>query len=482
MTIWSGVALLILFKFTNMATILKRFCHWSTVGQPVKNLIIFYVVLALLNLAAISFVNALYVLLADAAVVALTVLYVYPTIGLYLMIFLYPFSGWQFKFSFINLPYSDLAAWMLFCAVAFKIIVRVIVGKETFKNIFKENFPVALFAGLFFLAGFLSLINVDFRIDSIKYLLRPMIFFYLMFVVLPYYLIKDKVILKRALYSFLAAGLVVAGLGLLSVVFPQGANINLHRAVPYAIADFNLVAGNQNAIAEILIVALPITMLLFLLTEKIKARGWYVLIGIFFGFVTLMTFSRAGWLALLVELLALYFIQRRHLVNRYVLAAIIIAVILSLLFVYFAFWQNIDWIKTSNANRLLLTHISLNAFWEHPFIGHGLNTFQDIVARTFVYTVEFGDPLESHGFMQKMMTETGGFGLIAFLILLASVARKLWQGFMVSKGATTKAIVSCFIVLFCGLVTFEFFSTSYFLAIMWLPLGVALAGTKLYAK
>ncbi|MEK7159707.1 MAG: O-antigen ligase family protein [Patescibacteria group bacterium] len=460
----------------------SRFFHWSMISQPMKNLVVFYVALAVLNLIGIGFINAKYILLSDIVLIALTVFYYYPEIGLYLMIFLYPFSGWQLTFDSINLPYSDLAALMLFVSVALKITVQVIVGKETFKNIFKENFPSVLFAGLFFLAGFLSLINVDFRMSSIKYLLRPMIFFYLMFVVLPYYLIKDKVIFKRALYSFLAAGIVVAGLGLLSVAFPQGANVDLNRAVPYAIAGFNLVAGNQNAIAEILIVVLPITMLLFLLTERIKERGWYVLIGILFCFVTLMTFSRAGWLALMVELLVLYFIQRRHLVNRYVLAAIIFVVILVLAIFYFTVWQNIDWIKTSNANRLLLTHISLSAFWEHPFIGHGLNTFQDIIGRTFVYTVEFGEPLESHGFVQKLMTETGSFGLITFLILLGSVAQRLWQGFLATKGTTAKAIVSCLIILFCGLVTFEFFSTSYFLAIMWLPLGVALAGVKLYAK
>jgi O-antigen ligase len=461
---------------------IKQLFSWSTVNQQMKNLVIFYVVLAVLNLIGIGFVNAKYVLLIDIVLILLTAFYYFPEIGLYLMIFLYPFSGWQLVIGSINLPYSDLIALMLFIAVALKIIFKVIVGEETFKKVLKENFPSALFAGLFFLAGLLSLVNVDFRMNSIKYLLRPMIFFYLMFIVLPYYVIKDKVVFKRALYAFLFSGLVVAGLGFFSVVFPQGANINLHRAVPYALAGFNLIIGNQNAIAEILIAVLPLAMLLFLLTDKIKERGWYVLAGIFFCLIVLMTFSRAGWLALLVELLVLYFIQRRHLVNRYVLAAIIFVVLLSLLTLYFAILQNIDWIQTSNANRLLLSHISLVAFWEHPFIGHGPNTFQDVVARTFVYTVEFGEPLDSHGFVQKLMVETGAFGLLTFLLLLGSIAKKIWREFAIAKNGRVRTMISCFIVLLFGLVTFEFFSTSYYLAAMWLPLGVALVGSKLYAK
>ena len=461
---------------------IKQFFFRSMISKTMKNLIIFYAVLAILNLIGLGFINAKYILLADIILIALTVFYYYPAIGLYLMIFLYPFSGWQLTSGSINLPYADLVALMLFIAVALKIIVKIIVGEETFKNILKNNFPGALFAGLFFLAGLLSLVNVDFRLSSIKYLLRPMVFFYLMFIVLPYYVIKDKAVFKRALYVFLFSGLVVAGLGFLSVVFPQGANINLHRAVPYALAGFNLIVGNQNAIAEILIAVLPLAMLLFLLTDKIKERGWYVLAGIFFCLIILMTFSRAGWLALMVELLVLYFIQRRHLVNRYVLAAIIFVVLLSLLILYFAIWQNIDWIQTSNANRLLLSHISLAAFWEHPFIGHGPNTFQDVVARTFVYTVEFGEPLDSHGFVQKLMVETGAFGLLTFLLLLGSIAKKIWREFTAAKSGRVRTMISCFIVLLFGLVVFEFFSTSYYLAAMWLPLGVALVGSKLYAK
>lgn len=455
---------------------------WSKISPAAKGALIFFCALAILSLLGIGFVDPKYILLIDAVFVALAVFYFYPTIGLYLMILLYPFSGWQFKFNTVNLPYSDLIALLLFCSVALNVFIKVASGQEKFKIIFKENFPGVLFAGLFFLIGFLSLANVDWRIDSIKYLLRPMIFFYLMFVVLPQYIIKDKVVFKRALYCFLIVGTIVSLLGLLSAVFPQGENVNLHRAAPYAIFGFNPIAGNQNAIAEILVGVLPMAMLLFVMSGKIKERGWYVLAGIFFCLIILLTFSRAGWLALIIELLVLYFIQRRHLANRYVFFAIIFCVILSVLIVYFAVWQNIDWIKTSNANRLLLTNISWNAFWEHPFIGHGPNTFQDVVGRTFVYTVEFGDPLESHGFIQKLMVETGLLGLLSFLSLLAVLARKLWLGFIAAKGREARAVGACLIVLFSGVVAFEIFSTSYFLAVMWLTIGLALSGVKFYEQ
>ena len=96
--------------------------------------------------------------------------------------------------------------------------------------------------------------------------------------------------------------------------------------------------------------------------------------------------------------------------------------------------------------------------------------------------MEFGDPLESHGFVQKLLTETGILGLISFVSLLIYLGNKHLQGYAKAKFLTNKRIITCLMMVFVGLVLFELFSTSYFVANMWLPIGVGLAGVKLYSE
>ena len=280
----------------------------------------------------------------------------------------------------------------------------------------------------------------------------------------------------------LVVGILVSILGLLSVFFPQEAAWSVPRAMPFSIAGFNPLGGNQNAVAEVLVISIPIAMILFLISEKIKKRGLYILAIALMMIVLLLTFSRAGWLALMVELLILFFIKYRHKINRNVIIALVLMMIFIPLIMYFTIWSQLDWMESSNANRLLLTNISWHSFLEHPIIGNGLNSFQRIVGQTFVYRVEFGDPLDSHGFIQKIATESGFLGVLTFVLLLGYVFYKNISAYAHAKFLSHKLVVLCFLMLISGIVVFELFSTAYFLATTWLPLGISLAAAKLYAK
>jgi O-antigen ligase len=126
-----------------------------------------------------------------------------------------------------------------------------------------------------------------------------------------------------------------------------------------------------------------------------------------------------------------------------------------------------------------MTSVAWYHFTNHPFVGNGLNSFNDLVGKTFLYSVEFGDPLESHGFMQKLLSETGLLGFLGFVVLLLKIFKDLLHAYLNSFG-TNKLMILLLIMMSCGAVFFQLFSTSYFLSQMWLPLGVSLAGIKLY--
>ena len=458
---------------------IKDFFALADTKQFFRILAIAIVIIAIFSLAAINFLDADKVLLIDLAIVVLLFFVEFPFVGFCVMILFYPFVNWQFVLGPVNVPYVDLLATILLFAVLLKAFLDWQLGLKKGRVSVWQIFPGIIFAGCFLAASALSILNNEFLLAAVKYLLRPLLFFYLMFVVLPYNLINQKRLLKIALRAMLIVGLAVALLGAFSI-FSSPGQWGVHRAVPFSFGEFNPLGGNQNAVAEVLIVIIPITFILFLLSEKIKRRGWYVLAIMLMSAVLILTFSRSGWLALLTELLILFFLKYRHKVNKYTVMAIILLLLIVPSLLYFSVWSKLDWIERSNANRLLLSGIAFNSFLEHPFIGNGLNTFQQIVGRTFVYRVEFGDPLESHGFLQKVLTESGLLGIISFGALLGYFFYRYIKAYLAAKFFSAKMIIACFIMMLAGITVFELFSTSYYLASAWLPIGIGLAGVRLY--
>ena len=58
-------------------------------------------------------------------------------------------------------------------------------------------------------------------------------------------------------------------------------------------------------------------------------------------------------------------------------------------------------------------------------MGVGAGSFVERLSRVYAYTVEFGNPVEAHGLIQKLMAETGLFGLVAMVILLMVAVREI---------------------------------------------------------
>lgn len=452
------------------------------IHPDVKVLIIALGVLAVFSLFAINFINPIYVLGIDVAALVLLLFIKYIHLGFYLMVFFYPFVDWQFIVGSANVPYVDLIALFVFTAFVIKTLLELKVGDFS-RELVKEKAPGILFAVAFWVVAALSLWNVTILSPlwpAFKYWMRPIVFFYLMFVVLPYNLINSKAVLKITLQILFGLGLLVGIDGFMSILFGTGPWYT-HRAIPFPIFGHNLLGGNQNAIAEVLVVAIPIAIILFLLSSSVRVRGWYAVSVIFMTLVLLWTFSRSGWLALMIMLLILFFVKNKHKMNWHTLSALAIVLVFIPLLLYFSFYQNVDWVRISNSNRILVTQVSLHNFLQHPIIGNGLGTFQQIVGSTFAYLVEFGDPLDSHGFAQKLLVETGALGLLSFVLLLGYLFYQYLRGYWQAKDALGKSIILCFIAMFCGIVFFELFSTSYFIAKMWLPIGVGLAGAKLFS-
>ncbi|MDO8621782.1 MAG: O-antigen ligase family protein [bacterium] len=405
-----------------------------------------------------------------------------PMLGWSLVVLAYPFIYLQlFIGEEINIPYVDLFAMLTFVGVALRFVI------ERYRNDQKQVFQIpdsrfqipgiAPFL-LFILAAALSLMNVEHLALGVKYLLRPLTFFYLMFIVLPVIVVNTPRRLFTTFRLLFIVGIAAAAMGVWSLLFPSEPGV-FRRAVPIAIFGTTPLGTNHNLIAEVLVSVIPIGIVLAAFAHE-RLRRWYVVGTVVLALVTLLTFSRNGWLTLAVEGTVLLVAVARdrgmswRRMTTFAAPAIAIAVLAVGVFSMSAI------ARSSNINRIRLTEIALEQFQEHPIIGAGVGTFIEAVSRDRWYVGDFGRPQEAHGLIQKLLAETGALGLITFVALLASIIGYIVRVYRMSAIAEHWRLI--LLALGCsafGSIVFQLFNTSYFVSKLWLPLGIALAAARL---
>lgn len=438
--------------------------------------------IAVFTFGALDLLSLSTIFTLDLFVLLIFISVKWPNLGLYAVAFFFPFWGWEYVSGNINVPYVDLVAMSLFAALIVRTLI-VWLGRlegERIKNfVYLKQFPGWKYFILFFIASGLALWHNADLLLGLKYLLRPILFFYLMFVVAPTNVIVNKKVLEKTIKVLVVSSLITVVIGILSLIL-SGSGFFLRSMQPITIWGFNPLGGNHNAVAEVLLVGFPMALYLYFTARKIKSRGWYVLLILAIIAILLLTFSRSGWLALLLQLLLLYFAYYGSLINRQTGLLMFMVVVLVLLAAYFVVWDKIQDLEGANSSRWLMTSVAWYHFLQHPFLGNGLNSFNELVGGTYVYQVEFGDPLDSHGFLQKLMTESGLLGLISFLSLLGFFFVQYLKHYFRTDNQH-KIVALCFVLMLVGVVFFQLFSTSYFLVKMWLPISVGLVGIKLYS-
>ena len=428
-----------------------------------------------------------YTLSVLAVILVLLFLTRFITFGMYLMVLFYPFIYLQlFIGQNVNVPYVDLIAIFVFAAwVLHSLFLPPYGGFHFIKQWRKgaklslENFPGLIFFAMFIAAALLSLINATDFFYSLKYILRPLSFFYLMFVVLPYNIINSKKVLINVFRIFYAVGIFVSLMGLWSVLFSNAQGL-LRQAVPLPIFGIPILGTNHNLIAEVLISVIPIGFILIweakdLLIKKLLITGVLLMIAI-----NLLTFSRTGWITLAFELLVMVLIKYRKNIRSYFELGAVVFLIISPLLVYGYLFLTSGLVQSSNENRIALTRIALDTFYKHPIVGAGAGTFVDQVAMDHWYIVDFGSPSEAHGVVQKLLAETGILGFLTFFALLGYIIWRLIAAYrQMPEDSPYKYILLALMLSAAGSIIFQFFNTSYFVSKLWLPLGVALAAARL---
>jgi O-antigen ligase len=200
--------------------------------------------------------------------------------------------------------------------------------------------------------------------------------------------------------------------------------------------------------------------------------------------MALATLSRAAWVALFISFLTFVYIYRvkikKSLPKNALSVGLTVLLFLLPIVWYMSIFLTSNTVKSSNDARLEMSKISMFYTLEKPWLGHGPGTFIYLLADTEIFRYEYGDPLDSHGIVQKILIEEGIIGLVAFSIFIYLILRLLWQVLNSVKKEDNEYLVTALFVMIVGSLTFQLFNTSYYKAVLWLPLGISLTTTVFY--
>ena len=313
----------------------------------------------------------------------------------------------------------------------------------------------------------------------LKFVLRPVVFCYVAFIALPANLIRSKRRLKAVLGVMSGIGALAAINGLVSLAMVEPYSWAIRRAHPIMVFGVNPLGDNHNLLAELLVMIAPMTLALAFMSKKIKTQYFLYSLAGFQVIIALLTFARTAWIVMFFEVAFLSLTIWREALKKHLVSIIVFILFLIPLALYQLQFSFSYTAQSSNSTRWMLTDIAWTAFLEHPFIGGGAGTFIWRVGNAQVFLQEFGWPLDAHGFIQKLMSETGSFGLLAYAVVLLAAAKYFWEKQKNVHG-TERAVLYLLAVSASGAVIYQLFNTAYWTSHLWLPIGILFAALNLF--
>lgn len=347
----------------------------------------------------------------------------------------------------------------------------------------RPSLPLAKSYALIFFAHIVSAFSplVPDRVLALKFALRPVLFCYLAFIALPVNFIRSRQRLFSILGVWSAVGMIGAVNGAISLFFVDATSQFIRRAHPLPMFGVPALGDNHNLLAELMTVTVPMTLALATAVARPETKRLLYGAGLFQLLIGLLTFSRTGWIVFALQAAFLVAVRYRHVVRQH--AAKIVAGVLCLLplaLVMFSISAS-NVAQSSNSTRLALLEIALDVFWTSPWIGGGAGTFVERVGSSHIFRVEYGEPLDSHGFGPKLAAETGLSGLVAFCIFLLEFIFVARKRFVEIKDPVASQAIVLLLAAAGGSVVYQLFNTNYWTGKMWMPIGIALAAFNAFA-
>ena len=400
-----------------------------------------------------------------------------PEIGLYLVAFCLPIIGLDFYLKSLDIPLADLLALILLLAF---------VTRYCFQIIFKSKeritikWPLALPFFIFLLISFISSLFSSQLSLSLWYIVRWPLFLYFAYIFCPYNIIKDTKVLKKTIIAMVLGSFLVLIFGFLSF-YGQDWHNSLFRLNSISLFGVYLFGENHNLIAEYLNVGVFLILVLKFFRKRPREKRFLDLLFVIMALGLILTFSRAGWITFFLQLaiyIWYYLRARNHSPLKIIAIFFGILIITSPLILKMEQFQKSN--TSSTENRLLLSEITVQAFYDKPYLGYGDGQFINIVADSIRFKAKYGDPLDSHGMFQKVLVENGAFGLAAWLFILIYLLRLAYNSIKLYQDRNPWLLP--LILAAGGGLFFQIFNTSYYKGKVWLPITLGLCAISLLEK
>jgi O-antigen ligase len=396
--------------------------------------------------------------------------------GIYLIIFFLPAIDWNFSWHALVIPFIDLLGLTVFISFVLRTVYRRLFNRANFSLRLPLFIPFIIFFASITISNLLS----EYISGNIWYSIRWILFFYLVYIVLPVNLIKTEKILKNSLISFVLSGLTVAIMGVISL-FQQDWQYSLVRILPIKIFGIYPLGNNHNLVGEVLIVSLFFTQALKYWSKSIRVNRLLNILMIFQALILLGTFSRAAWMALGVGLiLFLIFAEKQARGQLLVIIAFCLILLTPISLYMYKMQSDFSIGGTSTASRLLMAEIAWQDFTLKPFFGWGTGQFENLMSSDVRFMANYGTALDSHGIWQKVLAENGLFGLITFTGVFGSIIIIFYR-LLKKNPAEVKLLLPIFLGGL-GMFVIQFFNTSYYKGKLWLPIALGFCAINIVRK
>ena len=392
-------------------------------------------------------------------------------IGLFLTALSLPLLDWRFYISGLEFNISD---FLILLTAIFFLVYRL--GQRFIgQAVRKWQWPLAWPMLCFLLVALFSSLFSPWRVESLKYFFRIIVFVYLLYIVLPVNALNSWRDWHWPFYGILIAGIGSGIVGLISL-FSQDWSNSFFRAQPIAIFGQWWMGSNHNLLAELLIITNFFILAWGYWQKNERWRRCSQILFVSFSLITLLTFSRAAWLVVATQLLFMWLLLTKPRERFGWLLAGLLLFVLSL-----PLWVKMSQLQEANfgstANHVLLTEIAWQSLQGRPIIGWGSGQFLTLVDHNLRFRAKYGDPIDSHGVLQKVVAENGYLGLIALIMVAFSLLAYWWKAWQ--KYGRQNLWLDFLILGASGGLLFQLFNTSYYKGKVWLPVAISLAAIKL---
>jgi len=407
-------------------------------------------------------------------IIGVALLTIFPAFNLFILTFSSPVIAWGFNWRGFEIPFSDLIA----------ILSIIIVSASVLFNLKKHNLKIKLplfFPFFIFLLSYgLSLFNHPQPLTGSYYILRWLLLLYLGYLFIPSILIKNEARLKIALWGLALSSLIIMVSGYLSLL-GQDWRDSFFRLSSVSIKNIYPFGSNHNLIAEFLTAGAFIWLAIKEFYHDRRRKIFDILF--FLNIIAVIfSFSRAAWISTFFQLIIWIYWKQKHHFKKYA-NLWFLSIISSVIILLPLFWRmqilQIDNVS-STENRWLLTEIAYQSWKEKPLIGNGAGYFTEVVSGDIRFTTKYGEAIDSHGFVQKIIVESGLIGLFSWFFLLFVIIKKALIS--LKKYQDKHPYLLPLWLAAGGAMLIQVFNTSYFKGKVWILISIALIASELVSQ